>query len=75
MKYPREYEPFVKAAVAAGWTLGISGTSHPELTPPPGARDRAGEPAKPFCFPSSPKRNGRTLMNVRARFRQAGIRC
>lgn len=71
-KYHRDYKALVKSAEAAGWTISVTGKSHPRLNPPKGAKRRDGTPANPVTIPSTPS-DHRGLLNTRADLRRQGL--
>lgn len=73
-RIPRDWKPYVDAAIDAGWTIKITGKNHPRLIPPPGTQDPyRGGPAAGITFAASPS-DYRALRAFAADLRRLGIK-
>lgn len=65
---PKVYRDMIEAALAAGWTVSMTGTNHLRLHPPKGD-------AGPVIFAAQSMGGGRGERNLRSLLRKRGVIC
>lgn len=72
-KIPKQYRPYIDAAVAAGWTLDFTASGHPRLNPPKGTVDPyRGGLAAPLTMPGTAY-DGGSSSKLASHLRRYGI--